>query len=285
MVGTPEARSHSHRGAAPGHWHGASQNPPSFALGPMLRRLQSVGSYYRAQGRQRRKLHKSKPMLVRHVALRKDGAGATFELRGSGADKEWTWSLDPELLGEENLWNLGPVQAAITEMETELRLPMSWPPRPEDKRTTEERQAEREANIERLRLEAEEGKTRSLIGYWSWVGAPVTNPSALVQGRVYHLGFALAIYRGSFHGPKWHGLPGMDEFTEPEETIPKRWFTFEGSDLPVGERPRSGIRLDEHDFDPRTLKNGEVAHSVRAIPVSHDEALAAFEWEKAEYLR
>jgi hypothetical protein len=179
---------------------------------------------------------------------------------------------------------MGLVQAAITAIETELGVPLTWPPR-EDIRTEAGKQADRQANIDRLRKEGEQGDIRSEIGYWGWVGEPVTDPRELVEGLIYHLGFDLAIYRGLLHGPKWDGLPATDDIARPEELEDRDWYMFEGADILVGEQPRPSIRFAPERFTPEPLKEGGTYVHVRTIPASQSEAMAAFEWERADHLR
>src|SRR5207244_2694668 len=116
----------AHAGAVKGHWHDGSFELRSTTLGPMLRRFGTVRGYYRPRERSKRKLRATTPVLVRHVGLRPDGVGATLEMRQRHGEHTWTWRFDPQVGEGVDFWNMGPIQGAITKVEQELGLPLTW---------------------------------------------------------------------------------------------------------------------------------------------------------------
>ncbi|MDQ0373909.1 hypothetical protein [Cellulomonas humilata] len=110
---------------------------------------------------------------------------------------------------------------------------------------------------------------------WFMDGEPVRDPSTLVEGEVYALGYDMGIYRGVFHGRRFEGWRGIDD--EPEV---RDWYAFEtsGSEEPAASILQTGLRLPAESFieeEPRVVQ----------ISVSQDEAMQAFNALRAETIR
>jgi hypothetical protein len=135
VLGMPEGRTHSHPGAMTRHWHKGDAETDSIGLGPKLGRFETVGSYYRKRERATRRVLKTKPVFVRHVAFQSDGKGATFELHKLGDRAEWIWTLDVGLDPDLALFS---TPYELAKLEKELGMPITYPFADPDRRSDDE---------------------------------------------------------------------------------------------------------------------------------------------------
>ncbi len=68
------------------------------------------------------------PALVRHIALFRDGRGVTLSLfvEEESEPHRWSWVFDDGLSGYDP-WTAELAEIAMTKIEKELNLPLSWP--------------------------------------------------------------------------------------------------------------------------------------------------------------
>lgn len=216
------------------------------------------------------------PDLMRHVPMDAQGRGATFELRIKDGKPHWRWTYDRGLRDDSN--TLVSTHVAITRMEKELDLPLTFPAMDPDKpegKPKPRTQEEDDQNRKRLEKEAAEGSIRALRALWELDGTPITDPALLEDGEVYLLGFDLGVYLGSFVGRRFEDIPRADRYPDVKE-----WFTFQlAEDLEI--REKGSARLSAKEFEGRPMDHGEVYYSVVRPPVSHEVALRVFEQKRA----
>jgi hypothetical protein len=222
-------------------------------------------------------LGKWKPELVRHVPFYKDGKGATFELRREDGKPKWSWRYDSGT--PDDFMTMMATDKAITTIEKELGLPLTFPhldpdkPREKPVPETEEQKAEKLRDLERR---ADSGDAHAKSRLWELRGTPISDPSQLREGFIYYAGFDLGVYQGTFVGRRYEGYPDIDN--EPEV---REWFQFEMAESSQAAPNR--YRIPAEDFLPETLESGEVRYTVIAPPVEQPMARTVFDQLRAEY--
>lgn len=193
----------------------------------------------------------------RHMSLSSDGKGALFSLvRKSDGSTNWLWEYDSGLAN--NLNTFMSVHEAITKLEMELGMPLTWPDlHPNAKKKFAEAQPAREA--EQAQIDKEIAKNpdwdssygrAALIRVWASKGKEV-KPSELVVGNYYHVGFDIGIYKRKFDGNQWDGYPEFADDPGEFDT----WYVFENADGEVG---GEGVRVCSSDWGIKTLAATEV---------------------------
>jgi hypothetical protein len=181
----------------------------------------------------------------------------------ANGQSKWTWTYDTGL--RDDIHTMIATEKAITLLEKELGLPLTWPhqdpdaPRPKRVEATEE---ERRANLkERLARDPNDvNATRQLL---TLDGVPVA-PENLMVGNIYSISFDLGVYRRSFVGVQWDGYPEFAD--DPGEH--GEWFEFEAAESKGG----GGSRISRDDW------------FVRELPVSQSEAKSVFDELRVRYL-
>lgn len=219
----------------------------------------------------------TEPTLVRHVDLYPDGKGATFELRVVGGEPKWRWSYDSGT--PDNFNTTVMTEVAITNMEKELGLPLTFPHLDPDREPEEEEretEEEREQRLADLRRRASGGDVHAKFRLWRDTGKPVTDPSELVEGNIYCL-YDLAVYGGTFVGRRWQGFPDLDD--EPEIA---EWFTFEAAQTDSKNVGKAGSRYKREDFPSPRDQEG---YFTAVVPqTSQEELRQAFDRMREEHL-
>ena len=204
-------------------------------------------------------------VFQRHVTLAGNGLGANFQrVIDTYGNAQWTWTYDTGL--RDDLHTMIATERAITMLEKELGLPLTWPnhdpdaPKPKRVEPTDE---ERRASLrERLAKDPSDVNAKSQL--WKLDGSPA-DPDSLVVGNIYSISYDLGIYRRSFTGVQWEGYPEFaDDPGEYDE-----WFEFESAESKGG----GGSRINRDDW------------FVRELPVSQAEARPVFDELRARHLR
>ena len=191
-------------------------------------------------------------LFRRHMPIAHDGKGAFFKLlQKSDGSTTWTWDYDSGLI--DNLYTMIGVQEAVTKLEIELGLPLTWPTlHPDAKKNFAAEQSIRESE-QALRDEqiAENPDWDSsydraaLVRVWASRGS-VVSPNELVVGKYYHVGFDIGIYKRKFKGHQWDGYP---EFADDPGEI-DTWYVFENAEEVAGSE---GVRVNAEDWYIKTL--------------------------------
>jgi hypothetical protein len=214
---------------------------------------------------------RSKTEFSRHVPLYKDGKGATFELRYEHGEPKWSWSYDPGT--PDNFNTMMMTEMALTRIEKELDLPLTFPhwdpdkPPEKPKPLTPEDKAQRLLELEER---ADDGDPHAKARLWELDGRAVTEPRQLTAGHIYCMGYDLGVYRRSFVGRRWEGYPDIDN--EPEV---KEWFEFELAES--GMERLNHSRLAAVDLQPKTREDGEIDYSVVDPPAPQQEVRLVFD--------
>ena len=192
------------------------------------------------------------------------GLGETFYLSQTTSESHlWHWSYDPGTPDDAN--TLMETNRAITDMEKELKLPLTHPNLDPDRLPPSVPEVTREQKVaerEELEADAAAGDVHARVRLWGETGKPVVDPSGLHDGEIYHLGFDLGIYRGAFEGRQWDGIPDL---ASEDDSVVGRWYTFEAAD--ETEIGVAGIRIGADDF----------RKSVVALNAEQSEAKATFD--------
>jgi hypothetical protein len=204
------------------------------------------------------------------LPLAPDGKGAFFKLiRRIDGSTTWTWDYDSGLI--DNLSTFMNVHEAITKLEMELGLPLTWPDlHPDAKRKFAEAEPEREA--EQAQRDKEIAKNpdwesrydrAALVRVWAANGTEVS-PEELIVGEYYHVGFDIGIYRRKFQGHQWDGYPEFSDDPGDFDT----WFVFENAE---GEGNGDGVRIQASDWGVKTLAatDEEVKRMFQILRANH----------------
>jgi hypothetical protein len=197
-------------------------------------------------------------IFQRHVAFWESSLGATFRLvLDSSGRPQWTWSYDP---GLPDRWpTFVATNLAITELEKELGLPLTFPSR--DHTAPPEMTDDERRSTLSARLANDPDDLDAKTQLWTMDGE-VADPEALVIGKIYSTGIDLGIFSHVFVGVQWQGYP---EFADnPGEY--GEWFAFSGAQ-------HGGSRINRDRWD------------VRELPVDQVEARLVFDELHARYLR
>lgn len=191
-------------------------------------------------------------LFRRHMPLAPDGKGAFFKLvKKSDGSTTWMWDYDSGLVDNINTWMS--VHEAITKLEMELGLPLTWPDlHPDAKKKSAAEQPIREA--EQALKDKEIAKNpdwssrydrAALVRVWAAGGSEVP-PSELIIGEYYYVGFDIGIYKRKFDGFQWDGYPEFDD--DPGEFA--TWYVFENAE---GEVSGEGVRVNPSDWGIKKL--------------------------------
>jgi hypothetical protein len=203
-------------------------------------------------------------IFQRHVALDGNGLGATFKrVTDSQGKAQWTWSYDSGL--RDDFHTMMATERAITLLEKELGLPLTWPmydpDAPKPKRVEPTPDERRVKLRERLAKDPNDVNAQSQL--WTLDGSPIS-PDDLIVGHIYSISFDLGIFLRSFVGLQWEGYPEFaDDPGEHDE-----WFEFEGAESEGG----GGARINRADW------------FVRQIPADQEEARPVFDELRARHL-
>lgn len=203
-------------------------------------------------------------VFQRHVALSSTGLGATFKrvLRSDGTEN-WVWSYDTGLV--DDLHTMMATEKAVTALEKELGLPLTWPhldpDAPKPKRVEPTEAERRERIIERLKNDPDDPV--ALQQLWS-IDAKRVDPADLIEGRIYSISFDLGIYKRNFYGPQWMGVSEFED--DPGSTA--QWYIFENAES----KSEDGTRISEDDW------------FVRELPVSQSRAREVYDQLRSRYL-
>ena len=186
------------------------------------------------------------------MPLSPDGKGAFFKLvQKSDGSTTWMWDYDSGLVDNINTWMN--VHEAITKLEMELGLPLTWPDlHPDAKKKSASEQPTREA--EQALKDKEIAKNpdwssrydrAALVRVWAAGGSEVP-PSELIVGEYYYVGFDIGIYKRKFDGFQWDGYPEFAD--DPGEFA--TWYVFENAE---GEGNGEGVRVNPSDWGIKKL--------------------------------
>lgn len=204
-------------------------------------------------------------IFERHVAFTPDGRGATFRriLDRKGIER-WSWTYD---LGvPDNLQRMIATEMAVTLLEKELRLPLTWPmwdPDAPQETYTEPSDDERRASAEEA-LRSDPANLHAITRLWDLDGV-VVQPEELVVGDVYSFGYDIGIYRRSFVG---HMLDGYPEFADDPGDYDE-WFAFESSQSTDGD----GSRFSREDWTVKRISAPQV-EAMRVFTGLREQHLA-----------
>ena len=191
-------------------------------------------------------------LFRRHVPLANNGTGAFFKLvKKSDGSTTWTWDFDSGLI--DNIHTYLSVYEAITKLEIELDLPLTWPHlHPDAKQefaleqpTREAEQAQRDKHIAENPDWSSRYDRAALIRVWAAGGSEVL-PTHLIVGAHYWVGFDIGIYKRKFDGHQWDGYPEFADDPGEFDT----WFVFENSE---SEANGEGVRINSSDWSVKTL--------------------------------
>jgi len=191
-------------------------------------------------------------LFRRHMPLAPDGKGAFFKLvQKSDGSTTWTWDYDSGLV--DNLNTFITIHEAITKLEMELGLPLTWPDmHPDSKKKFADERPKREA--EQAAKDREIAKypdwdlshhRAALVRVWAEGGSEVP-PEVLIEGKYYYVGFDIGIYRRKFEGHQWEGYPEFADDPGDFDT----WYVFENAE---GQVNGEGVRLNFADWGVKSL--------------------------------
>jgi hypothetical protein len=139
-----------------------------------------------------------------HVRFRPDiDLGATFEAYTDRRHGHvWRWTYDAGIEESYYVVQVWP-RTAITMLEKQLGLPLTYRERPEVRPDAAERPRPDDAEVERLTTAAAVGDVVAQVKLWQLGSTPVATAVQLEVGRIYHVGLDLARYErpagDSFH--------------------------------------------------------------------------------------
>jgi len=195
---------------------------------------------------------KERVVFHRHVAMDKDGRGASFSLLSdSHGNTKWTWRYDSGLA--DNLHTYMKTQEALTALEIELGMPLTFPfLHPDAKKESQEQlkqSEEAESRSRKLRDKeianapdlSKKAHRDALLRVWAEKGGDVS-PDELVLGNFYYMGYDMGKYVRTFQGHQWDGFPEFADDPGEFDT----WYVFENSD---SAEVNDGSRWSATDWD------------------------------------
>lgn len=231
-----------------------------------------AGPLVLAFGGKRRPSTQAPPDFARHISLTRDGKGATFEMRMIDGRPDWRWTYDSET--PDNSFTMIATEQAITEMEVELGLPLTFSKRGTSRSKVGDGGKRSLVELERA---AAEGDDVAQVQHWFATGVPVHTADELAVGTFYCLAFDLARYERSFTGRRWEGFPDLDD--EPEVAL---WHAFEPAEASRDSLGKAGVRYRDSDVRSRAKTSVVVPRATQAeVERVFDRRRAAhLEWER-----